>query len=304
MTATTPRPKDAVVPARPAEHTTPPAHKQSLSLAQIVLRMLLGLGSILMIGPFYWTLITSFKVQSEIRQFPPTFFPQSFTLEHWAALSGEAMDYGNFVLFFRNSLFVVITITLLTLITSAAAGYVFAKFRFPGRRYLFWLVVGMLMVPFTVTLIPLFQLMVDWGWKNNYLALIVPVVFNPFGIFLMRQFIAAVPDELIDAARIDGASEWGIFLRVILPLSWAPLAALAIFTFTIQWDNFLWPLVILDDPNLYTLPLGLAQFRGRTGIDVGVVSAAAMVSVLPVLIVYIFAQRRFIEGITMTGMKG
>jgi multiple sugar transport system permease protein len=269
---------------------------------QVALWLLLALGAVPMIGPFYWTLITSIKEQGEIRQFPPTFFPQTFTLEHWGELTN--LDYGSFAIFFRNSVFVVVVITLLTLLTSSAAGYVFAKFRFPGRRALFWLVVAMLMVPFSVTLIPLFQLMVDWGWKNNYLALIVPVAFNPFGIFLMRQFINGIPDELIDAARIDGASEWGIYVRMILPMSGAPLAALAIFTFTVQWDNFLWPLVILDDPNLYTLPLGLAQFRGRTGIDVGVVSAAAMLTVLPVLAVYFFAQRRFIEGITMTGMKG
>ncbi len=268
---------------------------------QWLLWFVLGVGAIVMIGPFYWTLITSVKTTPEIRQFPPTFFPQTFTLEHWNEL--RDLSYGSFVLFFRNSLFVVGVITAITLFTSSLTGYVFAKFGFPGRRVLFYLVVGMLMVPFTVTLVPLYQLMVNWGWTNNYLALIVPVAFNPFGIFLMKQFIDGIPDELIDAARIDGASEWGIFLRIILPLSRAPLAALAIFVFTIQWDNFLWPLVILDDPNLYTLPLGLAQFRGRTGIDVGAVSAASMLSVIPVLVVYFFAQKRFIEGITMTGMK-
>jgi multiple sugar transport system permease protein len=271
---------------------------------QIMLWVVLGLGALLMIGPFYWTLITSVKSQPEIRQFPPTFFPETFSLEHWQALSAEELDYGSFPIFFRNSLFVVGTITTVTLVTSSLCGYVFAKHRFPGRRALFWFVIAMLMVPFNVTLVPLYQLMVDWGWLNNYLALIVPVIFNPFGIFLMRQFISGVPDELLDAARIDGASEWGIFLRLILPLSKAPLAALTIFTFTIQWDNFLWPLVILDNPDLYTLPLGLAQFRGRTGVDVGAVSAASMLSVIPVLVVYFFAQKRFIEGITMTGMKG
>ncbi len=285
------------VPVAPQVQITP-------RTGQIMLWVVLGLGALLMIGPFYWTLITSVKSQPEIRQFPPTFFPETFSLEHWQALSAEELDYGSFPIFFRNSLFVVGTITTVTLVTSSLCGYVFAKHRFPGRRALFWFVIAMLMVPFNVTLVPLYQLMVDWGWLNNYLALIVPVIFNPFGIFLMRQFISGVPDELLDAARIDGASEWGIFLRLILPLSKAPLAALTIFTFTIQWDNFLWPLVILDNPDLYTLPLGLAQFRGRTGVDVGAVSAASMLSVIPVLVVYFFAQKRFIEGITMTGMKG
>jgi multiple sugar transport system permease protein len=143
----------------------------------------------------------------------------------------------------------------------------------------------------------------DWGWRNNYLALIVPILFTPFGIFLMRQQIANIPSELIDAARIDGASEYGIYFRIIMPLSGAALAALAIFTFTFQWDNFLWPLVVLDSPDLYTIPLGLAQFRGRTSNEFGLVAAASFVSVLPILIVYVFAQRRFIEGIALTGMK-
>ena len=161
----------------------------------------------------------------------------------------------------------------------------------------------MLVIPFSVTLISLFNMIADWGWRNNYLALIVPIIFSPFGIFLMRQQISNIPSELIDAARIDGASEYGIYFRIILPLSSAALAALAIFTFTYQWDNFLWPLVVLDKPELYTIPLGLAQFRGRSMIEIGPLAAASFVSVLPILVVYVFAQRRFIEGIALTGMK-
>ena len=272
-----------------------------LDWERLVLWIVLGIGSVAMIGPFYWMIISSFKTQREGTAIPPTWWPQEFTLKNWQDIGN--LTTGSMLIFFRNSAFVVIVITLITLFTSSIAGYVFAKFEFRFKNVIFWLVISLLVVPFSVTLIPLFNMVADWGWRNNYLALIVPILFTPFGIFLMRQQIANIPNELIDAARIDGASELGIYLRVILPLSGAALAALAIFTFTFQWDNFLWPLVVLDDPGLYTLPLGLAQFRGRGTVDMGLVSAASFVAVLPVLIVYVLAQRRFIEGITLTGMK-
>ncbi|MEZ4669669.1 MAG: carbohydrate ABC transporter permease [Anaerolineae bacterium] len=266
-----------------------------------ILWIVLGIGAIAMVGPFYWMFISSFKTRQEGVAIPPTWWPQTFTLEHWQGLAD--LSVGSMPLFFRNSLFVVVVITVITLFTSSIAGYVFAKFEFRYKNLIFGFVISMLVIPFSVTLIPLFNLVADWGWRNNYLALIVPIIFSPFGIFLMRQQISNIPSELIDAARIDGASEFGIYLRIILPLSTAALAALAIFTFTFQWDNFLWPLVVLDKPDLYTLPLGLAQFRGRSTIELGPVAAASFVAVLPILIVYVFAQRRFIEGITLTGMK-
>lgn len=267
-----------------------------------LLWLLLGLGAVAMIGPFYWMLITSFKPRQELLAFPPTWWPQSFTLEHWRTLNN--LTTGSFPLFFRNSLFVTTAITLVTLLTSAAAGYVFAKLDFPGRERLFWVVLSMMMIPFTVSIIPSYALMSRLGWINTYWALIVPVAVNPFGIFLMRQFISSIPGDLLDAARLDGASEFRIFFRIVLPLSQAALAALAILTFIAQWDNFLWPLVVLNDPDLYTLPLGLAQFRGRVGTDVGATAAGSLVSVLPVLVVYAFAQRKFIEGIALSGLKG
>lgn len=272
-----------------------------LDLEKWILWIVLGIGSIAMIGPFYWMFISSFKTRQEGLAIPPTWFPQEFTLEHWQGLSD--LSVGSMPIFFRNSLFVVVVITVITLFTSSIAGYVFAKFEFRFKNLILGFVISMLVIPFSVTLIPLFNMVADWGWRNNYMALIVPIIFSPFGIFLMRQQISNIPSELIDAARIDGASEFGIYLRIILPLSTASLAALAIFTFTYQWDNFLWPLVVLDKPELYTLPLGLAQFRGRSTIEIGGVAAASFVAVLPILVVYIFAQRRFIEGITLTGMK-
>lgn len=276
--------------------------RRKIPWLRYLLWVLLGLGSIFMIVPFYWTIVTSFKTTAEIQRFPPTWWPQEWTLDHWRELNN--LSIGSFPVFFRNSVFVTTVITLLTLLTSSLAGYVFAKFDFPGRNKIFVVVLAMMIIPFSITLIPSYALMVSFDWINNYLALIVPVAFNPFGIFLMRQFMLAIPNELLDAARIDGAGEWQIFFRLVLPLSAAGLAALGILTFIGQWDNFLWPLVVIDDPDLYTIPLGLAQFRGRLGTNVGGLAAGAMVAVLPVLIMFLFAQKRFIEGITLSGLKG
>ncbi|HET9221278.1 MAG TPA: carbohydrate ABC transporter permease [Roseiflexaceae bacterium] len=282
-------------------HIRPLGRPAGKSLEKWVLWLLLGAGAIVMIAPFYWMIVTAFKSRSEVMVFPPTWWPQQPTLESWVALTRLR---GGFHLFFANSLFVSICITLLVLLTSAMAGYVFAKFEFRGRDLLFIMILSLLMIPFNVYIIPLYKLMVDLGWTNSYWALIIPGIYSPLGIFLMRQFLHSIPNDLIDAARVDGASEWGIFFRIILPLSTAALAALGIFTFTWSWDDFLWPLVIIDEPQRYTLPLGLSQLRGRFGTDVGTSMAGAMVAVLPVLIVYLFAQRRFIEGITLSGLKG
>lgn len=264
--------------------------------------LLLAIGSIVMIGPFYWMLVTSFKIRQELISYPPTWWPEIFTWANWQALNNVAGQ--SFAIFFRNSIFLATTITALTLLICSMCGYVFAKLPFRGRERIFWLILSMMMIPFTVSIIPSYDLMVRLGWIDNYLALIVPIIFNPFGIFLMRQFMLSLPTDLLDAARIDGASEFRIFFQIVIPLSQAALAALGILTFLAQWDNFLWPLVILNSSELYTIPLALAQFRGRLGTDVGPTAAASILAVLPVLVVYLFAQKRFVEGIALTGMKG
>lgn len=276
------------------------SHRDKASRKQIALWLLLGIGAVLMIAPFYWMIVTAFKPKTEVLLFPPTWWPHEPTLQPWRELTELR---GGFHIFFRNSVFVSVTVTTLVLLSSAATGYVFAKFNFWGRSALFVVVLSMMMIPFNVSLIPLYQLMANLGWTNSFWALIVPSAYSPFGIFLMRQFMHSLPDDLIDAARIDGASEWRIFFRIVLPLSTAALGALGIFTFMWTWDDFLWPLVVVDEAALYTLPLGLAQLRGRFGSDVASMAAGATLSVLPVLIVYFVAQRRFIEGIALTGIK-
>jgi multiple sugar transport system permease protein len=285
---------------------TAPSGRRARPLARgierALLSLLLGVGSILMVAPFYWMVVTSLKSRAEVLLFPPTWWPRDVTLrafEEIARLRG-----GGFPIYFRNSLYVTVCVTALVLFSSAYSGYVFAKFDFRGRNVLFILVLSMLMIPFSVSIIPLYSLMATAKWTNSYWALIIPSAFSPFGIFLLNQFMHSIPSDLIDAGRIDGASEFGIFFRIIVPLSAAPLGALGIFTFMWSWDDFLWPLVIIDEPRLYTLPLGLSQLRGRTGSDVAALCAGAMVAVTPVIIVYLLAQRRFVEGIALTGLKG
>jgi multiple sugar transport system permease protein len=262
---------------------------------------LLALGGLAMIAPFYWMVISAFKTTGEVMAFPPTWWPMDPTLDHWVTIFTGIR--GGFHVFFGNSLYVTLSVTILVLLTSSLGGYVFAKITFPGREWLFVAVLSLLMVPFNVTLIPLYRLMVDLGWHNTHWALIVPAAVNPLGIFLMRQFMHNVPNELIEAARIDGARELTIWWRIVVPLTTPALAALGIFIFLWTWDDFLWPLVVLSDVELYTLPLGLSQLRGRFGDDVGASMAGATVAVLPVLVAFLFAQRRFVEGVTMTGIK-
>jgi ABC-type glycerol-3-phosphate transport system permease component len=272
-----------------------------ISWERILLWILLGIGSVVMIAPFYWSIVSSFKTQAELTAFPPTWWPLQPTLDNWIYLLH--LNIGSFPIFYRNSFFVSSVVTVSLLFTSAIAGYIFAKLPFRGRDQIFYAVLAMMVVPFSITLIPSYALMVKFHWLNNYLALIVPILFNPFGIFLMRQFMHTIPDELLDAARIDGASEYQIFFKIMIPLASSGLAALGTFEFIQQWDSFLWPLVVIDKPEMYTLPLGLAQFRGQTGVQVGPLCAAAAAAVVPVLILYFFAQRTFIEGITLSGMK-
>lgn len=269
---------------------------------RVALWVTLAVGSIAMIGPFYWMFVTSLKIRQELIRFPPTWWPERLTWDNWLALGDVAGQ--NFAVFFRNSLLLAVVVTGLTLLISAMAGYCFAKLSFRGREPLFWVVLSMMMIPFTVSIIPSYALMVQLGWIDNYLSLIVPIVFNPFGIFLMRQFMLGLPSDLLDAARIDGASEFRVFFQVALPLVQPALAALGILTFLAQWDNFLWPLVIIESPDKYTVPLALAQFRGRLGTEVGPTAAASILAVLPVLLVYVVAQKRFVEGIALTGLKG
>ncbi len=256
----------------------------------------------IMILPFAWMLGTSFKPIDETVRFPPTFIP-----EHPVGFDNyrQVITRVPFFLFLANSTVVAIAVTAGALTTSALAGYIFAKFTFPGRDLFFFLIVSTMMVPFQVVLIPIF-LMTRWlGLYNTLWALIVPGLVSAWGIFLMRQYMKNLPTELLDAARIDGASEMGIFARVVVPLSSPGLSALGIFVFMANWNSFLWPLIVIEDVLKRTLPLGLAIFSEGFGITRwNLVMAATVLTCLPILIVFAIAQRNFIEGITLGSLKG
>lgn len=264
-----------------------------------LLWLLLGLGSLAMVLPLYWMVLTSFKTKSEIVRIPPSFVPQSLNLENYV----EAWDRLNFPILLRNSTFLAFTISGLMLFSSALVGYVFAKIEFPGREVLFVIVLSSMMIPFNVVMIPLFLLIVKLHWANTYWGIITPGVFSSFGIFLMRQFMGTLPDELLDAARMDGASEFRIFLSIVMPLSKSPVAALGILAFMGQWDAFLWPLIVLTRSDLFTLPVGLALFNNRFYTEYGPLLAGATIAVIPILILFLSAQRLFMESVALQGMK-
>lgn len=267
---------------------------------RIATYVILTIGAVAMVFPFVWMTLSAFKQPNEIITYPPTLFPANPSLDLLKRIWTEI----DFQRYFANSLFVTSIVTSVQLLTSAFVGYVLAKYEFWGRDLVFIGIVATMMIPWPVLLIPQYLIVLKLGLMNTYGALILPATFSSFGIFLMRQYMHSIPDELIDAARIDGASEPNIFARIILPMCGPALAALGIFVFMGSWDSFIWPLVVLNSESMYTLPLGLATFSNRYWTDHAAVNAGAFISVIPVLIVFLVLQRRFIEGIALTGMKG
>lgn len=271
----------------------------------IALHAALIVGAVIVGGPLFWMAISSLKDESEILLYPPSLIPNPITLENYRlALTGEY----SLILGYINSLQIATIVTIGTLFTSSLAAYALARLRFAGRDLLFGTLLATLMVPGQITLIPTYVLYHQLGWLNTHLPLIVPhILANAFGIFLLRQFIKSIPEELEDAARIDGANPFTIYWKIILPLIKPALAALTIFSFMQSWNSFLAPLIYLSSRDLYTLPLMMSGMRSIGGGDVmlmGPTMAASTIAVLPVVILYLAAQRYFIEGVMLTGMKG
>ncbi|MEX2536098.1 MAG: carbohydrate ABC transporter permease [Trueperaceae bacterium] len=260
--------------------------------------LLLG-GAFLSAMPFLWMITTSLKPDGALYQ-PPLLFPVHFDWQNYA----EAWRAAPFPRFFLNSAIMTLGITAGQTLLSAMAGYAFARLRFPGRDALFFLVLGTMMIPFPVTLIPSFLIVANLGWLDTYQALIVPRVVSAFAIFLFRQFFLAIPRELEEAALIDGANRFVIFLRIILPLSTPVLAASATFSFLFAWNDFLWPLIVTTSTEMRTVQLGLAVFQGQYGVFWTLLMAATVLVTVPAILAFLFAQRRFIEGITSSGLKG
>ncbi|MBG0829728.1 carbohydrate ABC transporter permease [Planomonospora sp. ID67723] len=251
-------------------------------------------------SPFAWMLSGSVKTDAEIRRVPPTWLPDQATLDNYRELF-ERLDFTRY---FVNSLIVTGAVTLGNLVFCSMLGYALAKIDFPGRRALFALVLGTLMVPGAVTFVPLFVLVSNLGLVDSYLGMILPFLAGPFGVFLMRQYISGLPDEVIDAARIDGAGQIRIFLRIVAPLARPALATLGILTFLGTWNSFLWPLVVAQSEEKYTLPVALALYSiGQNQTRFGLLLAGAVVVVVPVLVVFVALQRFFVQGIATTGLK-
>ncbi|MFI2652294.1 MULTISPECIES: carbohydrate ABC transporter permease [Micromonospora] len=269
-------------------------------VARTMLYVVLVLGLLAVAGPFVWMALSSLKPEREIRDVPPTWWPETVTLDNFRGLFSRL----DFPLYFFNSALVATLVMVGNLLFCSLVGYALAKLRYPGKRVLFLAVLGMLMVPGMVTFVPQFVLVSNMGLTNTYAGLILPFLVGPFGVFLMRQFLQSIPDELIEAARVDGAGEFRIFWRVVLPLCRPALATLGILTFLASWNNFLWPLVVATTEDKYTLPVALALYSvGENERNYGLLLAGAVVVVLPVLLVFLVLQRHFLRGIATTGIK-
>lgn len=266
-----------------------------------VVAALLTIGGIVMVFPLFWLFSTSFRPATELLLVPPPLLPQHWTIANYEKVFNSAplLEY------LWNSVWFAVVSTVFILLTSTTAGYIFAKFRFPGNNVLFMLVLATAIVPFEIYMVPLFLQMNFLGLVNNPLGLFLPYLVMSYGIFFMRQnTITSVPDELLDAARIDGMGEFAIMLRMVPRLLAPAMAALSILAFIQAWTAFIWPLLILNDPKFFPMELGLSQFANSTRVDFGAVSAAAVFAMMPTLLAFLLLRRRIVEGITLTGLKG
>ncbi|GGI03532.1 carbohydrate ABC transporter permease [Egicoccus halophilus] len=289
------------LPATDTPTGPPPASRRQRRLAgRIGLHVLVLIGAIVSIVPFLWIVIASTHPTSGIFSRPPNFLPGDNLLTNLSNLQA-ATSFARVTL---NSLIIAVAFTAIGVVVCSMCGYGLAKHRFKGRGIVLALVLMTVMIPYHVTLVPLFRLMANLGWLNTYQAAILPFVANAFGIFLMRQAFLSFPDELIEAARVDGAGELRTFYRIVLPAVRPSLAALVIYLFMFQWNNFLWPLVVLTSGDMYTIPVALSSLIGLSRIDYGQVMVGTAISVLPVVVVFLFFQKHFIAGLLGGSVRG
>ncbi len=261
--------------------------------------ILTTLGSIIVIFPFLWVLMTALKPPAEISIWPPRFFPKKATLENFSYI----LVKENFLRYMLNSLIVSLASMTCILFTSSMAGFAFAKYHFPLKGLIFSLILATAIIPLQVYMIPLFIMIYRLRLMNTYVAMIFPMTIMTFGVFFMRQTIMSIPDDLLDSARMDGASEFWIYFRIVLHLSKSALMALGIFSFSEAWANFIWPLVIVTSKTMYTTELGLAVYQRQFYIEYGPVSAGAVVTILPMLFVFFMLRKHIVTGVVLTGMK-
>jgi multiple sugar transport system permease protein len=274
--------------------------KKKIGIGKVLLYVVLVVYAVITLIPFLWALSSSFKTLDEIVSGTISFIPKHFTLDNYKQIFIEQAMFPRWLL---NSVIIAVTVTILNLLFNSMAGYALARLQFPGKKPLFIIILAVLMIPAQVTMIPNYLILKQLGWLNSYQGMIVPTMINATFIFMMRQFFINFPRELEEAAALDGLSRIGIFFRIVLPLARPALAAQAIFVFMASWNDFMRPLVILSDPQLFTLPLGLNSFKGQYISYWNYIMAASMVFTLPVLVIYVFFNRYFIKGISFTGGK-
>jgi multiple sugar transport system permease protein len=269
---------------------------------KITLTIVMLLGAFIMLLPFVWMLSTSLKPSNAVLSLPPQLIPAEPTLEAY----GRVAKSFPIIRVFLNSIWVAIATTLGQLLICSMSGYAFARFEFRGRNLLFTIYLATLMVPFIVTITPLFIIVKTLGWTNTYAGLIIPMTFSPFGTFLMRQFFLSSPRELEEAATIDGANTLTTFFRIMLPLTGPAFATLGVLSIMGSWNNFLWPLLIVSDPKFMTLPVALSSLQGiyPGQTDWNLIMAGTVINVLPMILVFLFAQRWVVEGVAASGLKG
>jgi multiple sugar transport system permease protein len=264
----------------------------------ITIGVALGVGALITAFPFFWMLLTSVKPQRESIDFPPTLLPQDPTFEWYARLFVE-LDFARYL----GNTVIVVLFGFIGLLLMAMAGYAFAKFDFRGRRWMFFLVLATMMIPVQVTMIPTYLILNGMKLTNTLLGIALPTLVTGFSIFLFRQFMATIPTEMLEAARIDGAGEFRIFWQIVLPMSGPILAVQVVLTFIGGWNSFLWPLIIASDQKLYTLSVGLALLNQQLAVNPSLQMAAASVMVVPILIVFVIFQRYVIQGFALSGLK-
>lgn len=267
---------------------------------RVLLYSILIIISFAILLPFFWMLSASLKLDKDVFQFPIQWIPQN---PRWLNYK-DIWKQIPFLTFYKNTAKLSVIITFLQVLTSSFAAYAFAKIKFPGRDTLFIAYIGTIAVPWQVYMVPQFIMMKKMGLNDSHLSLILLQAFTAFGVFLMRQFYLSIPEELSESARIDGLSEYGIYAKIILPLSKPSIATLTIFTFVNTWNDYMGPLIYLSSTKRKTIPLGIRMFISQYSTEYGLIMAAAVCSLVPIIILFIFTQKYFIEGIATTGLKG
>ncbi|ENF7317356.1 carbohydrate ABC transporter permease [Listeria monocytogenes] len=273
-------------------------YRQKSRGAQIAVITILTVGGFFMILPFIWMVLSSLKTDAEILKTPPTIWPETFTLDNFTKLFTE-MD---FAIYLKNTL-IIVFFSFFGLFLNAMAGYGFAKFKFKGKNKLFYLVLATMMIPGQVTMIPVYLLLNAAGLTNTMTGIVLPGLVGAFGIFLFRQFMSTISDDLLEAARLDGASEFYIFWRIVIPISRPVLAVQGILTFIAGWNSFLWPLIIANDEKFYTLSVGLQLLKGQYGSNYALQMAGATFMVIPIILIFMTFQKYILKGFNVSGMK-